>query len=413
MKLFMALGTGDIVDDLRRHTENVSERNETSITYSQQAYDYIKHVGIAGLFVSGNARPDKLVVGDFTAVHCPSTLLQRSGLSFHCYALAYGVRLAWMARKFGADLAVVDSGMTHKFILSAFWLFGIPIVVGMHNVRWANGFEPKRAIPRLIRWLDSFFYRRLAAAAIGCSPECEAQARADGADGLPFFQWRGQYQLHGFEEDRAVRSDGEFRILFAGRVERNKGVFDILDMARQLANERARPVVFEICGEGGALAELRAAVQNAALEPQVLVRGRLNRAELLAAYARANLVIVPTRGNFCEGMPLVCSEAVLAGVPVLTSRVSNALPLMGVAIAEAVPEDVGSYVDQIRRLIDDPAYYEARAKSCYSVSRQFVDRSKSYCATLDRLITHIFPERSPMSDYNVLFSEAAGSSASW
>lgn len=403
MKLFMALGSGNIVDDLRRHTQNISERTETSITYSQQAYEYIKHAGITGLFVSGNANPDRLTVGDFTAINMPSTVMQHRGMSHHLHAIGFGIRLALMARKFGADVAIIDSGMTHVFVLSLFWLFKIEIVVGMHNVRWANGFEPKRPLQRIIRVLNSFFFRHFASAAIGCSPECEAQARADGADNLPFFQWRGQYLSAGFNPTPPDRERVPFRIIFAGRVERNKGVFDILAVSQLLTVRCATPVIFEICGEGGALTELRRAVAAAELSDHVVVRGRLNRAELLDAYARAHVVIVPTRGDFCEGMPLVCSEAVLAGRPILTSRVSNALPLMGAAIAEAQPEDVESYVEQIINLIEQPEYYDQRAAACYDASRQFVDRSKSYSATIDRVITHIFADRQPMSSYDALF----------
>jgi len=258
-------------------------------------------------------------------------------------------------------------------------------------------------VPKILRALNSFFFRHFASAAIGCSPECEAQARTDGADNLPFFQWRGQYVLAGFDPTQPARERVPFRIVFAGRVERNKGVFDILAMSELLAAHCATPVIFEVCGEGGALTELRRVVAIAELSDHVIVRGRLNRAELLEAYARAHLVIVPTRGDFCEGMPLVCSEAVLAGRPILTSRVSNALPLMSAAIAEAQPEDVESYVDQIIKLIEQPGYYDQRAAACYDASRQFVDRSKSYSATIDRVVTHLFPDRQPMRNYDALF----------
>lgn len=57
-----------------------------------------------------------------------------------------------------------------------------------------------------------------------------------------------------------------------------------------------------------------------------------------------------TRRDFCEGMPLVCAEAMLSGKPVVTSRLSNALPVIGDTILEAQPEDIKSYAHAVRRL---------------------------------------------------------------
>jgi glycosyltransferase involved in cell wall biosynthesis len=222
---------------------------------------------------------------------------------------------------------------------------------------------------------------------MGCSPECGVQAQADGATRLPYFGWCAQYEPEGFDAASVAEKRTPFRLLFAGRVEENKGVFDLVRISAALRQRCAVPVIIEVCGGGSALDALRAAVAASGEADRILVTGRLERAELLQAYRRAHAVIVPTRSTFCEGMPLVCAEAVLSGRPVVTSRLSNALAILGDAIAVAQPDDVSSYAEAIRGIAEDPARYERLRAACPAVAAQFLDRGRSYTAAVDQLIT--------------------------
>ena len=180
---------------------------------------------------------------------------------------------------------------------------GVPIAVNMHNVRWPHGFEPRGRVARLRRALDSWFFRHVAVGALGCSPECANQARSDGADKLPYFGWCSQFPGLGVRGSPRRSRRNPFRLLFAGRIERFKGVFDLITISR-LLKERCRiPVTFEVCGDGSAMAELRRAVEASGEGQQIILRGWLSRPELLEAYGRAHAVIVPTRGDIGEAMP--------------------------------------------------------------------------------------------------------------
>ena len=94
---------------------------------------------------------------------------------FHLREVFYGLGLLATAVRFRANLAVIDSGTTHYFVTTLFRLAGIRVVPVLHNSIWPNGFPPTRSIPRLICWLDSLFYRHVAMAVIGVSPECTRQ----------------------------------------------------------------------------------------------------------------------------------------------------------------------------------------------------------------------------------------------
>jgi glycosyltransferase involved in cell wall biosynthesis len=390
MRIFAALGGGDIVAAQRKELAGDSGVGQTSLTFSGQLYSYCAERGFHALFTSHCGRVDSLDTEWVRLANVPRGGDDRGGLRYHASRVAYGVKLARMARAFRADLALIDSGTTHYFALAAFRLLGIPVAVNFHNVRWPQGFEPTGMAARTLRAWDSWTFRHGVAAAMGCSPECGVQARADGATRLPYFGWCAQYEPEGFDAATVAADRNPFRLLFAGRVEENKGVFDLVRISQTLRERCAVPVAIEVCGDGSALAALRAAVATSTEADRIAVPGRLERAELLQAYRRAHAVIVPTRSTFCEGMPLVCAEAVLSGRPVVTSRLSNALPILGDAVAVAQPDDVSSYAEAVRGLAEDPGRYQRLRAACPAVAAQFLDRRRSYTAAVDQLITTLY-----------------------
>lgn len=401
VRLFATLGPGDVAGAHRRQMAGEATASETSIIFSGQLFEYCRLRDIAVLATAHNPRPDRVADGPIAIVQGPKPLAGRGGIAYHLGQLLHAWRLAGMARRHRADLALIDSGTTHYFALWAFAWRGIPVAINFHNVPWPQGFQPQGPAARVLRALDGGFFRRHVRAVAGCSPECGAQADALAGRRLPFHLWCAQFRREGFAPAAADAPVGTpFRILFAGRVEENKGVLDIVRIARLLEDRHPGRIAFDLCGEGGALAAVRAAVAAAGLERVVTIHGRLDRAALLPVYRRSDAVIVPTRGDFCEGMPLACAEAVISGKPIVTSRLSNALPLLGPAIAEAEPEDVDSYAAAIERLAFDPPAYARHRAACPALAARFFDPGTSYPAAIDRVIAEIVPGWTLLSSYD-------------
>ena len=195
--------------------------------------------------------------------------------------------------------------------------------------------------------------------------------------------YRAQFAASDFDglPRPVLRPADDVRLMFAGRVEKNKGVFDLLAMARNL-NTGTRRYVFEVCGHGSAFDQLAEEAKRANLGDRFLMRGKLARVELLEVYARAHLVIVPTRADFTEGLPLVAAEAVLAGRPVVTSIVSNGIEPLAGALVECRVEDVDDYCDQIRGVVNAPERYAALVAGTSRAAAQFIDRGLG----LDRVL---------------------------
>jgi glycogen(starch) synthase len=388
MKLFLALGPGDIVGARQAALAGLAIPG-TSIAFSEQIFSLCQSRDIATLAISYNDRRDAVVDGNIKIENRPR-ILNGGGVRFHFSVLLYALYLAIRARRFGADFAIVDSGTTHYFALSVFWLLRIPVAVNLHNVLWPPEFPPARSIDRVILWLNAKFFRHIAAGAIGVSPACQLQVREIARYRIPFYQYRCQYLSNGFHSAPPYRG-GPFRIAFVGRVEVNKGVLDLIDIAEQLQTGSNAEVVFDICGDGGALSRLKTEVDERKVQDRIVVHGRLERDALLEIYRSAHAVIVPTRSDFCEGMPQTCAEAVLSDLPVITSLVSNAFDVIGPACVKAETDNIGSYVCAIIALIERRELYDQLRSECQNLSKQFLDMNQGYAAAVGRLLGELSP----------------------
>lgn len=402
LRLFVALGPGDIVG-ARRSQLAGKAINETSIAFSEQLFGYCRLRNIQTLAISSNSRGDKLEERSIIIENRAKPFRDRGGVWFHLSLILYALYLAIRARRFRAHVAVIDSGTTHYFALFFFRALGIPVAVNLHNVLWPRGFPPRDKSHRAVRFLNSLFFKYIAAGAIGVSPECERQIVAEFAGNMPFSQYRCQFKRAGFRSPEA-RTAGVFRIAFVGRAESNKGILDIPQLVHDLRIRTQAKVIFEICGDGPALPDLKNIIRREKLDDDVIVHGRLERDALLDVYARSQAVIVPTRSNFTEGMPQVCAEAVLTGLPVITNEVTNAFDVIGPATVHAITDDIPSYVNAILSLIENPLLYERLHARCPTLALQFLDRSQSYPAALDRLLESVTGQRQ-LSCYTEVFCE--------
>jgi glycosyltransferase involved in cell wall biosynthesis len=408
MKLFVALGPGDIVSAHRAMMAG-ERSSETSIIASGQLLEYCRAQSIETLALSYHRRKDSLHDELLWLENRPRVWEVSSGGRYHLSRIFYGLYLCMRAWQFGADLAIIDSGSTHYFALAGFRLIGIPVAINFHNTLWPNGFEPEQFIQRAINFFDMLFFWWLAAGSTGVSPECGHQVRQLAGPFFPFFEYRCQFGSNEFSSHKQRGERNPFRVIFVGRAERNKGVLDIAAIAERLREQSTTPIVFEVSGDGNALPELRRIVEEKQLGGSIIVHGRLPRTELFQLYSRAHAVIVPTRSDYCEGLPAVCAEAVLSGLPIITSRLSNAVPVLGPSLMEAEPEDIESYVRAIRRLAEDASTYTRLRNACPELAKQFIDRARSYPAATDLLIGHLFPGWKQLKNYEPLFARIGNS----
>ncbi len=155
----------------------------------------------------------------------------------------------------------------------------------------------------------------------------EFQRRTLIAQGMPAEKLCTLYNpVH--EDFFKVEAQGDGGVLFVGRIEDYKGVFDVLEVAARLPD-----VPFRIVGSGNAEARLRAEIASRGLS-NVTLTGAQSRAQVLEHLAWAGVCLVPSRWH--ETFGLTAAEAMAAGVPVIVTRMGG--------LPEVVEEGVSGFV---------------------------------------------------------------------
>jgi glycogen synthase len=388
LRVFSAVGPGDIVNAYRDWAARVRTVSETSLTFSGQLLDYLSDNGISHWLVSSHTDQRILRVGDSVIENRPKKMTAgSSGWRYHWAQVRYAVSLAMSAIKFRATHAIIDSGTTHWFALALLRVAGIIVIANFHNIYWPAGHPPRRLVPRLVMGLDRVAFRYFIRAATGVSGEIGSQVSCLSSGRCRFVEYRAQFHAADFEHFRPVEQLGpRVTILYAGRVEANKGALDLVEICTALLERFHVDVIMEVCGGGSALEALKARVELKRLESRFLIHGKLLRDQLLLAYQRASFVVVPTRSDIGEGLPMVCAEAVLAGRPVVTSRLSNALEALRGAVIEARADDPEDYARAIAECVKTDGAYETVARATASVRGQFLDPGRGYANAVAQAI---------------------------
>lgn len=390
VRIFYGAGPGNIIESHRHWREGRNDPSEVSLTFSGQMAQFCEDVSAAAYFVATHHHQGFLQDGKFRLEHRPKPA--RSGARFHLTELGYAVRLLFTALRFRAQIAFVDSGVTHYFALTVFPLFGIRVVPILHNTLWPSGFPPTKLVPRIIRKLDSIFWRWVPYAVIAVSPECERQVNMlRGGKRYPIFQIRAQFESSYFARiPPPLHEHRPFQVMFIGRIDRSKGVLDILEIARRLEGAHKGLVHWVICGRGVDFENVTLLHHQLNLTGVVELRGWTSLDDLLEVYANSHASIVPTRSTFSEGLAMTAAEAILAGRPVITNPVVPALEVLRLACAEAKTNDIESHLEAVLKLATDSNYYCSARDACAGYQSQFYDRQFGLVAALKKTLN--FPK---------------------
>jgi glycosyltransferase involved in cell wall biosynthesis len=152
-------------------------------------------------------------------------------------------------------------------------------------------------------------------------------------------------------------------VLFVGRLVEEKGVGVLLSAWRELGRDDAT-----LCVAGdGPLAETGKGLDG------VVLAGRIERADLPAAYASATALAVPSLATrrFLEPWGLVCNEAMHQGTPVIASAAVGAVPgalvLHGVTGLVVRQGDAAELATAIGQVLDDRPLRERLSTSALAV----------------------------------------------
>jgi glycosyltransferase involved in cell wall biosynthesis len=141
------------------------------------------------------------------------------------------------------------------------------------------------------------------------------------------------------------------RVLFVGRLMKEKGVFDLVEaMPQVLARTECNLV---IVGDGDGERKLREQIERLGLQNRVTATGYLTGLELSREYERATIFVLP---SWSEGFPTVLAEAMDAGLAIVTTRIRGAVDHLvdGENAIFVEPRDVDGLAAAVVALLHDP-----------------------------------------------------------
>lgn len=118
----------------------------------------------------------------------------------------------------------------------------------------------------------------------------------------------------------------KYDLVFAARLEKNKGINELLKAVKLLITNYKLPIKFLIIGSGHLRKELSEFVKKNKLENNVFFSGWLATSDDVArAYSSARIFVNP---SYNEGGPRVVLEAMACGLPVITTNVGLMLDII-------------------------------------------------------------------------------------
>jgi glycosyltransferase involved in cell wall biosynthesis len=374
-------GPGDIVAVYETWRTRGDFNRETSITASGQVFDFCNSGHHSVCAVSYCARRAAIVDEQYTVMNLPRQNIKLPKIGYALTLFLYSVRLLLLALRIKPKVILINSGVIGWEFLPVLKLSGAKLVPVMHNALWPEGYKPHHAIATFIQRCHGLVWRRCVWLTMAASPAVERQVQSLTTNTpLSIIPFRPNFPVDSFKSVPKPRAffDRPFRIMYAGRIEENKGVFDLLAIARSLNESAAGKFEFVFCGEGNELMSLQERIRALGLTDTVKTLGKLNRSDLIAQYLESHIVIVPTRSTFAEGYAMVVAEAILLLRPVITSRVVPSAEVLKEAVVLANTDDIQSYAAAIHTISLDDRLYQRLVDSAVRLRKDLLDDTCSF-----------------------------------
>ncbi len=313
------------------------------------------------MMVSGHPDRQSTTDGRFVIKHEPRW--PAHGVRWHLEHIRYGLRLLRLARNFNADTAIIDSGTMPLPMLALFSASGMRVVPVFHNT--LRPVQGQSALSRLTLPLSKAAIRL--SRPISVSPAVYRQVGRG-------HQMRAQFTREYFARISPPQFKAPFNVLYVGRVEVDKGVFDIVEAAKICGNI----VHWTICGDGSAVDRLRQEAKGLPID----VLGFVNGEEQVALRSDCQAVIVPTKSSFTEGLAMSAVEAILSYRPLVTNCVVPALELLRPASVEVKPDDPTSIAAGVLALAQDRSLWQSKVDACDQLGDPFYDRRNGLAEVL-------------------------------
>jgi glycosyltransferase involved in cell wall biosynthesis len=204
-------------------------------------------------------------------------------------------------------------------------LFSVPVIFHLHGGEFRQFVDVRIGQPARKRVLETLAACRL----IYCLNEEVAAWMRSRVTGVPVQVMPNPIDLPVFKNNDEAR---EPTVLFLGRLEREKGIFDLVEAVALIA-QQVPGIHLKMCGAGSARAQIEQLAVQKGLGALISFPGWVSGAAKADLLRTAGVFVLP---SYAEGMPMSVLEAMAASTPVVASRVG--------AVADMLEDGASGFV---------------------------------------------------------------------
>ena len=398
LRILYDAGPGDVLRSVQSFAAGRLNPDISHVGYSDQFCRVCAKLDIPALVVTSHPAAQPFEAGPIHLEPKPNPMAAARGAAYYAAQLQRSAQLLRDAHAFGANVLIAGNE-PHPMLLAPARRMGIQVIQSLHCVLWPE-WKPLRPRQRLLVQAMRGAYRHGLCAALSVSGAVSAQVeRVAHGPCIPIVEFLPTFRPEMFSGMPSPLDipNRPFRVIFFGRLEANKGVFELIEIARRLRDGGEHDVVFDLCGDGSAMTEARARVEAHDLGRNVHLHGWCDAKRLRELAASSHVVIVPTTSDFIEGFNKTVVEGLLYGRPVITSEVCPATRYVWDALIVVGADDVDGYERSIVQLLTDRSRYARLCQRARRVGEKFLGDRYSYARALEHVLSALQRGQRPQS----------------
>lgn len=387
LRIIYAVGPEDVIDSYKYWVKKEDALGQVSVPYSSQFYDVCQTLNAKGYVIAQSNTKELIRDENFIVERRRVPLPKARGILYHLGQIWFGLHLLASTIFFRANVVIASTGTSYWFVFSLFSFLGIKVIPSVHCTLWCK-YLPIRKVHQFILALSRNFFASDCQAIMAVSHDISQQiSQLTSGRHQTILEFFPTFRRGDFVSIKPPsKLQLPFQILFAGRIETNKGVFDVLEIAQRFQYLGIKDIVFHICGTGSALESLRLAAKEVGVDSSFICHGYCTKPQMRDMFNRSHVVLVPTRKDFIEGFNKVVCESILSGRPVVTSSVCPVVYYAGDAVIEVPPNDTLAYGDALLKLYKNNEFYEQKRQACLKIQEQFYNPDKSWGFALKSIL---------------------------
>ncbi|WBS04480.1 glycosyltransferase family 4 protein [Pseudoduganella sp. SL102] len=314
--------------------------------------------------------------GRYVVTHLQGSPVQKIGAAMNAVFQLLGVRLRGARPCVHVHSASRASFFRKSALLWVARVLGCKTVFHLHGAEFRQ-FATVESGPLVSRWIRHTLRRSSAVVTLS---ESWARFLREFAPGANVVVIPNSVQLPAV----TVRPDVAPNILFLGRAEQRKGIFDLLRAVRDLA--AVIPEVKLVIGGDGDLDAVVRAAEELGIRQHVDIAGWMGGEEKARRLEEAMVFCLPSHD---EGLPMAMLEAMAAGLPVVVTPVGGIPEAIvhgdnGMLVPPGQPAELAAVLGEVLRNKELRNRLGARA-------RQTIETRFGTAVVLDQL-SHLYDE---------------------